>query len=179
MVGGTTESTAVVRPDEVNPSKAQDRRKKSPTLLSKSDRMAPRVYRTLAAEASAVRRSPTGTVGHLYTGEGIEVVWVSKQREAIDRRWFELPSVDLLLVIQGSLQVDFEDARFATRTLRRGDFLVLPPSTRCRAYRWPRSARGSTVFLAVYPAANRNPPGRSSAAVGIGARALARRRSKR
>jgi hypothetical protein len=179
MSGRTTESIPDTRPGQANNPKAQERRKKFPTVRSESGPMAPRIYRTLAAEATTVRWSPTGTVGHLYTGEGIEVVWVSKQREAIDRRWFELATVDLLLVFQGSLRVDFEDTRFPSRTLRKGDFLVLPPSTRCRAYRWPRSARGPTVFLAVYPAPSRSQPGKSSVAATADRSAFARRRSNR
>jgi hypothetical protein len=29
--------------------------------------------------------------------------------------------------------------------------IVLPPNTRCRAYRWPRDQREASIFLAVYP----------------------------
>ena len=122
---------------------------------------APRVFHTLRRDATTIRGSRTGDVGHLYTGSGLEVVWVSKRAERIDRGWFASPSVDLILVLQGRLRVEFEDPRFQARTLGRGDLLVLPPATRCRAYRWPRTARKATVFVAVYPLRRPGPAARS------------------
>jgi hypothetical protein len=39
------------------------------------------VFRIPSREAIHIRRSPTGDVGLLYSGEGIEAVWVSKDAE--------------------------------------------------------------------------------------------------
>ena len=112
---------------------------------------APRVVRTLRKEGPNRHRSPTGEVGRIFRGAGLEMVWVHKRGEQIDPKWFSMESVDLLVVVQGRLRVEFEDPRWGRRTLGAGDVLVLPPRTRCRAYRWPRSSRRSTVFVAVYP----------------------------
>lgn len=114
--------------------------------------VAPRLFRLSLREATEVRRSPTGEVGHLHTGEGLELVWVSKQDEQIDPEWFVSDSVDLLLVLTGQLRVEFERADLSPLTMDPLDLLVLPPGVRCRAYRWPRSAPSPTLFLAAYPA---------------------------
>jgi len=90
-------------------------------------------------------------VGTVFSGEGIEVVWVRKAGERIDPEWFVPESVDLLTVLRGRLRVEFKDRRWRTRVLEPGDVLVLPRSTACRAYRWPRTSRAPTVFLATYP----------------------------
>ena len=45
----------------------------------------------------------------------------------------------------------FEQEGLAPLVLALGDLLVLPPNTRCRAYRWPRDRQAATVFFAVYP----------------------------
>ena len=111
----------------------------------------PSVYHVLRRDAERVHRGPTGEVGALFSGSGFEVVWVSKKEEAIDRRWFSLPTTDLLLVILGKLRVDFQDSRFEPLVLEPGDFFRLPPRVKCRAYRWPRTSRRATVFLAIYP----------------------------
>ncbi len=112
---------------------------------------APRVFRTLHGEALETTHSSAGSVGKVFSGKGIEVVWVAKQDEAIDPGWFSQPMVDLILVVQGQLRVEFEQEDPAPLVLDPGDLLVLPPDTRCRAYRWPRTRREATVFLAVYP----------------------------
>lgn len=109
-----------------------------------------RVFRILSREAVEIRSSLTGDVGLLYSGEGIEAVWVSKGAERIDRRWFRYPRTDLIVVIQGRLRVEFQGTEPKPRTLGPGDLLVLHPRTPCRAYRWPRSAGKPTIFLAVY-----------------------------
>ena len=111
----------------------------------------PRVFNVLRGDATSVSQSPYGSVGTLFTGREIEAVWVSKQAEAVDPGWFSTDTVDLMLVVQGRLRVEFEDAAFESRTLEPGDLLVLPPATRCRAYRWPRDAEHATIFFAVYP----------------------------
>ena len=59
--------------------------------------------------------------------------------------------VDLVLVLQGKLKMEFERTDIALRVLESGDMVVLPSDTRCRAYRWPRETEEATVFLAVYP----------------------------
>ena len=111
----------------------------------------PRVYRTLQRDAKRIRKGPTGDVGSIFRGSGFEVVWVSKKGESIDRRWFRLSSVDLLLVVRGRLRVDFQERRLRPKVLKSGDLLVLPPRVKCRAYRWPRSSKQATVFVAMYP----------------------------
>ncbi len=111
----------------------------------------PRTYRTLRHEGSVRHASATGEVGQLVRTAGFEVVWVYKRGEVIDPNWFSLPTVDVLAVVRGRLRVEFADQREPPRILGVGDVLVLPPRTRCRAYRWPRSARTATVFLAIYP----------------------------
>ena len=117
----------------------------------------PRVFRLSKHEALDVRRSPTGDVGRLFTGEGLELVWVSKKGEALDSHWFEYSLVDLLLVLKGRLRVVFENRAYPRRTLVPLDLLVLPAGVRCRAYRWPRTTTSETIFLAAYPI-----PGRAS-----------------
>jgi hypothetical protein len=110
-----------------------------------------KVFDILAQEALTTRETPFGEVGTLYSDREIEAVWVSKHAEAVDRGWFSQDAVDLIVVLQGRLRVEFADPGHAARTLEPGCLLVLPPATRCRAYRWPRTAEGATVFLAVYP----------------------------
>ncbi|MGD8750912.1 MAG: hypothetical protein PVG14_05790 [Anaerolineales bacterium] len=64
-------------------------------------------FNLLEAEALEVKETPSGRVGLLHSGEGIEAVWVSKQDEAVDPDWFSQPKVDLILVLQGSLTALF------------------------------------------------------------------------
>jgi hypothetical protein len=111
-------------------------------------------YNLLRAEAESVRQTPYGSVGQLFSGEGLEAVWVRKEAEAIDPGWFSQSSVDLLLVVAGGLRVEFEAAALAPRVLAPGDLIILPANTHCRAYRWPRESQSAAVFLAVYPRAN-------------------------
>ncbi len=111
----------------------------------------PTVFRTLKGEGTRVRLGPTGEVGTIFRGGGLEVVWVRKDGEMIDPNWFMSRKVDILMVIQGRLRVEFSERHLPTAVLGVGDVLVLPPGTKCRAYRWPRSSRRATVFLAVYP----------------------------
>jgi uncharacterized protein YjlB len=113
---------------------------------------APRVYRILRGDAVAVEDSPFGAVGAVFSGSGIEVVWVSKGDEEIDPGWFVSEYTDVLVVLQGQLKVEFESPAYEDRVLDPGDALVLPAGCRCRAYRWPRTAEQATVFLAAYPA---------------------------
>jgi hypothetical protein len=111
----------------------------------------PRVFRIPREDALEIHHSPFGSVGKIFRGEGIEAVWVKKQKEEIDPDWFSQPTVDLLLVVQGKLRVEFERSDLPPCVLDAGDLLVLPPDTRCRAYRWPRDTKEATVFLATYP----------------------------
>jgi hypothetical protein len=112
----------------------------------------PQVFRILCGDAVETRHTPYGSVGTVFSGEGIEAVWVSKQDEVVESGWFSQSKVDLLLVIQGELYVEFERSDLAARVLASGDLLILPANTRCRAYRWPRDRKEATVFLAAYPA---------------------------
>jgi uncharacterized protein YjlB len=115
------------------------------------------VFNVLRGEATEVRSVPFGDVGTVYSGQGIEMVWVSKLAEAIDANWFSSLAVDLILVVQGQLKFEFESPDQADRVLSVGDVLVLPPGMRCRAYRWPRDASEATVFVAAYPAGPAQP----------------------
>lgn len=109
------------------------------------------VYDILDGEGTDVRESRFGRVGTVYSGEGIELAWISKSQDEIDPGWFEADTVDVLLVVQGLLRVEFEQEGRADLTLGPGQLLVLPAKTRCRAYRWPRDAPEATVFVAAYP----------------------------
>jgi quercetin dioxygenase-like cupin family protein len=136
----------------------------------------PRVFRLSAGESEPPLSSRTGTVGRVVSREGLEAVLVSKKDEAIDLRWFSQPQVDLIVVLRGRLRVEFERPYLLDRILGPGDCLVLPGGVRCRAYRWPRTARGATRFLAVYP--TRSPPSHRPMARGHRARAGARARPR-
>lgn len=112
---------------------------------------APQVFHLLQGDALAVRPTPTGTVGTVFSGARIEMVWVAKQGEMIDPSWFAQRTVDLLLVLQGQLRVELEQPELEPLDLQPGDLFVLPANTRCRAYRWPRESQEATIFVAVYP----------------------------
>jgi hypothetical protein len=111
----------------------------------------PQVFHILREEALDIRHSPTGCVGQVFREEGLEMVWVARQEEDIDTTWFAQPTVDLLIVLQGHLRVEFEEETQAPVVLEPGDLLKLPSNTRCRAYRWPRDQQEATIFVAVYP----------------------------
>ena len=114
------------------------------------------MHNVLRGEAADdVRTTPFGQVGTVYSGSGIELVWVSKQAEEIDEGWFSSGEVDLMLVMQGRLKIEFEHADLPDRILDTGDVLVLPAGVRCRGYRWPREASEATVFVAAYPVRDR------------------------
>ncbi len=117
----------------------------------------PQVFHLLQREALDIHHSPTGQVGRVFCGEGLEAVWVAKQQEVIDETWFSMPTVDLLIILQGQLRVEFAQAHQASVVLDPGDLLVLPPHTQCRAYRWPRDRQEATIFLAVYPVRDEAP----------------------
>ena len=119
--------------------------------------LGPQVFNVLRGEASQVRSTPFGNVGTVFSGPGLEMVWVSKLAEPIDESWFSSPEPDLILVVQGQLKFEFESPGSPDRVLSVGDLLVLPAGARCRAYRWPRDARGATVFVAAYPAGGNRP----------------------
>jgi uncharacterized protein YjlB len=111
----------------------------------------PQVFNVLIGQASDVRSTPFGEVGTVFSGQGIEMVWVSKLAEPIDQNWFSQETADLILVVQGQLKFEFESPGQPDRVLSAGEVLVLPAGQRCRAYRWPREAREATVFVAAYP----------------------------
>lgn len=110
------------------------------------------VFNILRGQASQVRSTPFGDVGTVFSGLGIELVWVSKLAEPIDEDWFSADGVDLILLVQGQLKFEFEPPGLPDRVLGPGEILVLPGDVRCRGYRWPRDAREATVFVAAYPA---------------------------
>ena len=114
----------------------------------------PQIYHILQEEALEITHSAFGSVGKIFSGAGVEVVWVKKEGEQIDPDWFSQPMVDLILVVQGKLKMEFERDDLEARVLETGEMIVLPANTRCRAYRWPREAEAATVFLAVYPVSN-------------------------
>jgi hypothetical protein len=109
------------------------------------------VFDVLRGEAEQVRSTPYGAVGTVFSGSGVEFVWVSKQDEPIDEGWFCSDEIDLILVVQGQLKFEFEAAGRADLVLSPGHVIVLPAGERCRAYRWPRDAAEATVFVAAYP----------------------------
>jgi hypothetical protein len=111
----------------------------------------PQIFNILRGDALEVTPTPYGTVGKLFSGEGLEAVWVRKQDDQIDPGWFSQARVDLILVVQGQLRVEFERRDLETCVLEPGELLVLPPDTCCRAYRWPRDRKTAGVFVAVYP----------------------------
>lgn len=119
--------------------------------MSGEDGSEPRVFSVLRGEALRTRSGPFGEVGTLCSAGGIEVAWVSKHGEQVDPDWFRPDQVNVLLVVQGQLKVEFESAARPDRVLAAGDVLVLP-GRRCRAYRWPRDAAEATIFLAACPA---------------------------
>jgi uncharacterized protein YjlB len=116
------------------------------------------VFNVLRGQASQVRSTPFGDVGIIFSGHGIEMVWVSKLAEPIDPGWFSSEEIDLILVVQGQLKFEFESPSQPERVLSVGDVLVLPAGARCRAFRWPRDASEATVFVAAYPAGQSRPP---------------------
>ena len=111
----------------------------------------PHVFNVLRGQARQVRCTPFGDVGTVFSGSAIEMVWVSKLAEPIDPNWFSSDEIDLILVVQGRLKVEFESPSQPDRVLSAGEVLVLPARQRCRAYRWPRDRREATVFVAAYP----------------------------
>jgi uncharacterized protein YjlB len=121
------------------------------------DRSALQVFNVLRGEASQVRSTSFGDVGTVFSGQGIELVWVSKLGEPVDENWFSSDEVDLILVVQGQLKFEFESPGEPGRVLSVGEVLVLPAGERCRAYRWPRDAPEATVFVAAYPAGRDRP----------------------
>ncbi len=117
----------------------------------------PQVFNILRGEASQVRSTPFGDVGIVFSGPGLEMVWVSKLAEPIDESWFSSAEVDLILVVQGQLKFEFESSGQPDRVLSVGEVLVLPAGVRCRAYRWPRDSREAAIFVAAYPAGGSRP----------------------
>lgn len=111
----------------------------------------PQVFNVLLGQARHVRSTPFGEVGTIFSGQGIEMVWVSKRAEPIDEGWFSQETADLILVVQGQLKFEFESPDQPDRVLTAGEVLVLSAGQRCRAYRWPRDAPEATIFVAAYP----------------------------
>lgn len=118
---------------------------------SESATVALQFFDVLRGSATELRSGPFGEVGTMFSGHGIEVVWVSKLGESIDDNWFWSHEADVILVVQGQLKLEFESPGQPDRVLGVGEALVLPPRMRCRAYRWPRDASHATIFVAAYP----------------------------
>ena len=110
-----------------------------------------RQFNVFSGEAPRVEKTPYGAVGTMVDDPEIEVVWVSKQDDAIDPEWYVQEQMDVLYLARGTLRVEFADESSPARTLRAGDLLVIPPGTRCRAYRWPRQSIEPAVFVAITP----------------------------
>jgi hypothetical protein len=64
---------------------------------------APEVFNVVPGQAREVRSTPFGDVGTVFSGQRIEMAWVSKPAEPIDQNWFSSDRVDLILVVQGSV----------------------------------------------------------------------------
>jgi len=111
----------------------------------------PQVFNVVRGEAREIRHTAFGSVGTVFSGCGIECVWVSKLDEQVDPDWFSSDDVDLIIVVQGQLKFEFEVRSLADRVLATGELLVIPAQTKCRAYRWPRDSKEAAVFVAVYP----------------------------
>ena len=111
----------------------------------------PTFFNILKDEALQVTPSNFGSVGKIFSGEGVEAVWVKKQGEPVDPDWFSQGTVDLILVVQGKLRMEFERPDLSPRVLEPGDMVVLPANTKCRLYHWPRESEEAAIFLAVYP----------------------------
>lgn len=110
-----------------------------------------RQFNVLKGEAPRVEKTPYGAVGTMVDDAVIEVVWVAKQDEAVDPEWYSQEELDVLYLVRGMLRVEFADEPSASRPLGEGDLLVIPPGTRCRAYRWPRESRNPAIFVAITP----------------------------
>lgn len=115
------------------------------------DDTAPLVFNVLAGEASHIRATPFGDVGTVFSGQRMEFVWVSKHGEPVDENWFSMKEVDLIMVVQGQLRLEFDSPAQRDRILNVGEALVLPADARCRAFRWPRDSDHATIFVAAYP----------------------------
>jgi uncharacterized protein len=133
---------------------APDHRHAEPAAVA--DNAAPLVFNVLAGEASHIRATPFGDVGTVFSGQRMEFVWVSKHGEPIDENWFSMKEVDLIMVIQGQLKLEFDSPAQHDRVLSAGEVLVLPAEARCRAFRWPRDSGHPTIFVAAYPTPERS-----------------------
>jgi len=120
------------------------------------DSAALQVFNVLAGEASHVRPTPFGDVGTVLSGNSMEFVWVSKYGEPADDSWFSMKEVDLIMVIQGQLKLEFDTPGQRDRVLSVGEVLVLPADARCRMSRWPRESDQATIFVAAYPTPERS-----------------------
>jgi hypothetical protein len=111
----------------------------------------PRVFRSLSEEARSIDRTPVGSVGRMHVGGGVEAVWVSKRPDQIDPDWFASDRVDVLVLVSGSLRVEFDSPDLPDQDLRVGDVLVLPARQRCRVYPALDDGGRPAVFVAIYP----------------------------
>ena len=77
------------------------------------------VFNVLQGEARQIRSTPFGDVGTVFSGRGMELVWVSKHGEPVDDSWFRMKAVDLIMVLQGQLKLEFESPGLDDRVLGR------------------------------------------------------------
>ena len=63
------------------------------------------MFNVMCGEAMCVQQTPYGSVGLVHSGEGIELVWLSKQDELVDSGWFSQAVPDLIIVMQGQLRL--------------------------------------------------------------------------
>lgn len=79
----------------------------------------PGSFNVVLGQAREVRSTPSGDAGTVFSGQGIEMVWVSKLAEPIDQNWFSSDRVDLILVFQGQLKFEFGARLLSERPLFR------------------------------------------------------------
>ena len=62
----------------------------------------PQVFNVLRGDASQVRSTPFGDVGTVFSGRGLEMVWVSKLAAPVDEDWFSPRRLTSSLWCRGS-----------------------------------------------------------------------------
>ncbi len=113
----------------------------------------PRVFDLVRGDATATTLSPfrCRRAHIVHSGEGIEVVWVSKQAEQLDPDWFLTETADPLLVIQGLLRVEFDDTPLPGADTRARPAARSPGTDLLPRLPLAAEAEGATIFLAGYP----------------------------
>jgi hypothetical protein len=73
-----------------------------PVTVDDPGGLTPHVFNVLLGQASQLWSTLFGDVGTVFSGQGIEMVWVSKLAEPVDENWFSSEEVDLILQCKGS-----------------------------------------------------------------------------